>query len=472
LEPATAWIDAAAHALPAAGDGARPARGAVDATRAYMASVVPRAAPDHAIALAEQALADLAPDDLAFRGIACMSLGQAALSLGRLDLAERAFAEVGTAARGAGLVQAAVTAATQQVNAQRLRGDRRQALALGRATLAWADEYAVPPTLGRLRTVLADLLLDENDLTAALPLAADGLAAISEFGNAPPLVLLASLPLVRLHLAEGDPAAAEAVLAELRPLVRHGPYAMVTRLLEAAEARVRGDGAAADWAAAAAWTSPVGPTELADVLRFGVAGVEAAGVTPARVLLAHGRATGDAGLLRQAERALDAARDAADGHGLGWLRLRVLILRTVLADALGDRAAAQRWLAAAVADAEPDGVTRPFLDEGEPMAALLADLHVAAADGRAAPAFLAGLLAAFRSHPAEPHRTGLVEALTDRELDVLRLLAAGRSNAEVAAELFVEPSTVKTHLIHVYGKLGVHSRTQAVARARALGLLS
>jgi ATP/maltotriose-dependent transcriptional regulator MalT len=61
--------------------------------------------------------------------------------------------------------------------------------------------------------------------------------------------------------------------------------------------------------------------------------------------------------------------------------------------------------------------------------------------------------------------------LTARELEVLRLLASGRSNAELAAELFVEQSTVKTHLIHLYGKLGVRSRTQAVAYARALGLL-
>ena len=61
--------------------------------------------------------------------------------------------------------------------------------------------------------------------------------------------------------------------------------------------------------------------------------------------------------------------------------------------------------------------------------------------------------------------------MSERELEVLRLLATGRSNAEMAAELFVEQSTVKTHLIHLYSKLGVHSRTKAVARARALGLL-
>ena len=111
------------------------------------------------------------------------------------------------------------------------------------------------------------------------------------------------------------------------------------------------------------------------------------------------------------------------------------------------------------------------------MAALLADLRVTAGDGRkpaggASPAFLATLLAGFPGHAAAPRRTGLVEPLTDRELEVLRLLASGRSNAEMAAELFVEQSTVKTHLIHLYSKLGVHSRTQAVARARALELLT
>ncbi|HET9290774.1 MAG TPA: AAA family ATPase, partial [Actinomycetes bacterium] len=270
LGPAAAWIEAAERALPAA-DDARPARGAVAATRAYMATVAPDTAPDHAIASAERALADLPPDDVAFRGIAGLSLGQAALALGRLDRAEQAFAEVAAAERAAGLVQGSLTATTQQVNVQRLRGAGRQALATGRAALAWASEHVVPSTLGRLRTVLADLLLDEDDLTAAWPLATEGLAAPREFGNAPPLVLLASLPLVRLRLAQGDAAAAGAVLAEVRPLVQHGPFAMVAQLLEAAEARVRlvqGDGAAAvAWAAAAVWAAPVEPTALADVLR-------------------------------------------------------------------------------------------------------------------------------------------------------------------------------------------------------------
>jgi LuxR family maltose regulon positive regulatory protein len=480
LEPAAAWIDAADRALPAADDDGRSARGAVAATRAYMATVGPATAPEHAIAWAERALADLVPDDVAFRGVADLSLGQAALALGQLDRAERAFADAAAAARGAGLVQGSLTATTQQVNVQRLRGARRQALATGRTALAWAGEHVVPSTVGRLRSVLAELLLDEDDLTAAWPLATEGLAAPREFGNAPPLVLLASLPVVRLRLAEGDAAAAGAVLAEIRPLIQHGPFVMVTQLLEAAQARVRlalGDGAAAvAWATAVAWAAPVEPAALADVLRFGAAAVEAAGVTPARVLIVQGRATGDAALLRQAERHLETAWELAERHGLGWLRLRVLILRALLADAAGDRDAALGSLAAAVAQAEPEGVIRPFLDEGAPMGALLADLGVAARAGReptggVSPAYLGTLLAAFPGQEPGRHRTVLVEALTARELEVLRLLAAGCSNAEMAGQLFVEQSTVKTHLIHLYGKLGVHSRTQAVARAQTLRLL-
>ena len=115
-----------------------------------MATVMPDTAPEHALAWAERALADLAPDDVAYRGIAGISLGQAALALGQLDRAERAFAEVAAAARAAGLVQGCLTATTQQVNVQRLRGARRQALATGRAALTWAIEHVVPSTLSRL----------------------------------------------------------------------------------------------------------------------------------------------------------------------------------------------------------------------------------------------------------------------------------------------------------------------------------
>jgi LuxR family maltose regulon positive regulatory protein len=143
-------------------------------------------------------------------------------------------------------------------------------------------------------------------------------------------------------------------------------------------------------------------------------------------------------------------------------------------------------LAAAVAQATQEGVIRPFVDEGAPMVALLTRLRETALERRlpvqgASPASLDMLLAAFPGRePAQaaggtdasgPLDQALVEPLTSRELGVLRLLADGQSNADMARDLFIEQSTVKTHLVHLYRKLDVHSRTQAVARARALRLL-
>jgi LuxR family maltose regulon positive regulatory protein len=394
----------------------------------------------------------------------------------------------------AGLVHGAVTAVTQQVSVQRLRGAHRRALATGWATLAWAGEhYYDPPSLRRLRSVMADLLLDENDAAAALPLAVEGLRAPREYGNPPPLVLLASLPLARLHLAEGDIAAAATVLADVRPLIEHGPFAILAPLVDAAEARI--SLAAGEGSRVVAWATALDPTALPAPLRFGVPGVEATVVTPLRILVAQGRATAAAALLRGAERRLDAAWQLAEQQGIGWLRILLHIASSLLAEARNDHDAALQSLAAAIAEAEPEGVIRPFLDEGAPMAALLAALRPESQNRHGlaigtSPDYLDALLAAFtgvRPEPFDKLRTApvggrfdklsahtpppTVEPLSARELDVLRLLSDGRSNAEIARDLFVEQSTVKTHLIHLYRKLGVSSRIQAITRARTLRLL-
>jgi LuxR family transcriptional regulator, maltose regulon positive regulatory protein len=500
LEAAAAWVEAAAAALPAVQkDADRSAHGAVAATRAYMATVGLAGVPKDVDVLAEQALADLAPDDSTFRGAAFLSLGQATLALGQLDRAEKAFTEAAMISRAAGLVHGAVVAALQQVNVQRLRGVRRRALASGWAILAWAAQHYELPSLGRLRTVMADLLLDANDMAGAQPLAVEGLRAPREYGNPPPLVILASLPLIRLRLAEGDAAAAAAVLSELRPLVQHGPFAVLAPLVDAAEARVRL--AVDDGAAALAWALELDPAVLPDPLRWGVPGVEATVLTPLRVLVSQGWAMTDVTLLQEAERRLDAAWQLAEQQGIGWLRLHLHIASSLSAEARGDHDAALRSLAAAVAEAEPEGLIRPFLDEGAPIAALLAELRVRSRAGLrpepveghastssahiASPDYLDALLAAFTGQKPPPPDTSartaftvtgfhlgvLAEPLSARELDVLRLLSDGRSNAEIARNLFVEQSTVKTHLIHLYRKLDVSSRTQAIGRARALGLL-
>jgi LuxR family maltose regulon positive regulatory protein len=122
--------------------------------------------------------------------------------------------------------------------------------------------------------------------------------------------------------------------------------------------------------------------------------------------------------------------------------------------------------------AEPEGFVRMFVDKGQPMARLLYQ----ATAREIAPDYAGRLLAAF---PAlEPMPTtpsgpspALIEPLSEREREVLQLIAKGLSNREVAQKLFLSVSTVKMHTYHIYGKLDVHSRTQAVAKARAWGIL-
>ena len=132
-------------------------------------------------------------------------------------------------------------------------------------------------------------------------------------------------------------------------------------------------------------------------------------------------------------------------------------------------------LGQALALAQPGGFVRIFIDEGPPMARLLYE----AVTRGIAPDYARRLLSAFPV--AEPEQTSpsktqapkseLIEPLSERELEVLELIAEGLTNQEIASRLFLALNTVKAHSSNIYGKLGVHSRTQAVARARALGLL-
>jgi LuxR family maltose regulon positive regulatory protein len=148
-------------------------------------------------------------------------------------------------------------------------------------------------------------------------------------------------------------------------------------------------------------------------------------------------------------------------------------------------------LSDALALAEPGGYVRIFLDEGEPVRLLLLDFGFWIAkqtpvENQAKLSAYAGkLLAAFPQaenttvstrapvtlSPPHPVTPSLVEPLSSREQEVLQLIADGLSNGEIAARLFVTVGTVKTHVNHIFGKLDVTSRTQAIGRARALRLL-
>jgi LuxR family maltose regulon positive regulatory protein len=170
---------------------------------------------------------------------------------------------------------------------------------------------------------------------------------------------------------------------------------------------------------------------------------------------------------------------AEDGGWIGVV-IEFLILQALALRGRNEATEALDVLHRALFLAEPEGYVRVFVDEGAPMMALLRE----AAPRGLVTGYVNELLAAFPVSeigdvdgvPSPPHIQApidqpLIDSLSERELEVLHLIAAGLSNREIAEKLFIAVSTVKTHINNIYGKLDVSKRTRAVARARELGLL-
>jgi LuxR family transcriptional regulator, maltose regulon positive regulatory protein len=194
-------------------------------------------------------------------------------------------------------------------------------------------------------------------------------------------------------------------------------------------------------------------------------------VALARVLIAIGEHS-------QANKLLDRLLSAAESAGRVWIQIELIALQALAHQAGGQRTAALNRLTHALHIAAPQGYVRSFVDAGTALVPLLREAH----KNTSAPAYVDRLLAAFSSsaigdeqHPPQNSQlktqNGLVEPPSERELEVLRLVAAGLSNQAIAERLVVTLSTVKKHINHLYGKLGVRTRTQALARARELNLL-
>ena len=196
----------------------------------------------------------------------------------------------------------------------------------------------------------------------------------------------------------------------------------------------------------------------------------------ARVLIAQRRYALAVELLEQLRAQPQTAAQAG-------MLIEILALESVAQYGQGDAARARTVLLHALSLAEPEGYVRLFVDLGESMRVLISDLRLRIEqnkDNQHLAAYADKLLAAFPATHVQmpnpkPPRDGALSAmpepLSERELAVLRLIAEGLSNQEIADRMVVAVSTVKTHINNIYGKLDVASRTQALARARELKLL-
>jgi LuxR family transcriptional regulator, maltose regulon positive regulatory protein len=420
---------------------------------------------------AQQALTHLTDADRTLRHFARYYLAMADWLRGRLVEAEHALAGLAAEQVAAG-ARYLVPLYHDLGQVRCARGHLGAALRTYEVALGIASKGGRPlPPAGIAHVDIAEVLYERGGLDAALDHATQGVALSRQLGWARQLAAgLAILAWIRQ--ARGDRPGAMAAITEAGEV---GPSPEVVDLFNPLPAlRARLALAHGETADAARWVQQrgLGADDEPSYLR------EREYLVLVRVLLAQQAPQRALGLLDHLY-----ALAAAQGRTGSVIEARALQALALSAD--GDQAGALGVLAEALTLGAPEGYLRVFVDEGPPMAALLHQLLAGRRQDRPADVgavpreHLARLVEAFEQ-AGLPVRApagrgvvvaGLVEPLTAREVEVLQLLAGGAPNRAIAEQLVVTPETVKKHLSHLFDKLGAANRTQAVARARELGLL-
>jgi LuxR family maltose regulon positive regulatory protein len=434
-----------------------------------------------------QALAQLGEGDWVMRSFVRWNQAAAHWVGGRAGAAERGLAEVLADRRAAGAAYFAgflpMRVWYDLGEVQRAQGNLDAALATCRQALEVAGEGGRTALTGPAHVGLAQVLYERNELDAALDHATRGITLGRQLSFTAPVAVGLTI-VARIRHARGDAAGALEAMGEAGAIELSSQVTALLNPVPAQRARLllaQGDTRAAAQLVSAAGLSP---DDEPDYPR------EPAYLILARVLLARNDPGPALALLQR-------LLAVAASQGRTGSIIEIQALRALALAASGDHGDALSALAEAVTLAGRHGYVRVLADEGAPMGALLARLAASPpAQRRAAggvdagylvvltracggadagpPQRLAAVPAAVPGHGrgqvlAEP--PALIEPLTERELEVLRLIAAGKSNQRIARELVVALDTVKKHVTHVLGKLGAANRTEAAARARQLGLI-
>ena len=415
-----------------------------------------------AVEYARRALSLLPGEDLDQRSFAASNLGFALRITGDLVAADEALAEALKIARAADHTYGTLSTMVWRARLQMELGRLRQAEdSFGRALRFVAERgVGLLPAAGIAHIGIGALLYERDELEEAERELEEGIRLAErarEVGN----LVWGYVTLSQTRRARGDEEGALEMARE-------------------AERVARGSGADLQLAIAVAWMTRL------RLARGDLGGAPAPGqeraasvngaarfarlLTSARLLRAEGRHREALGLLEE-------PREETEASGRTGDLIEVLTLQALALWEGSKRERAVGTLAEAMVLAEPEGYVRTFVDEGPPMAEILSGMLEAQQRGSLDlpfPArYLRKLLTVLERDSARPVSPvgGLPEPLSGREHEILQLVAAGKSNRRIASELFISVGTVKTHLNNLYRKLGVRSRTQAIARARERKLI-
>ncbi|HEX2993522.1 MAG TPA: LuxR C-terminal-related transcriptional regulator [Anaerolineales bacterium] len=418
--------------------------GQVACARATLA--LTRYEPEVMLIQARRALEYLYPDNLAFRFTANWALASASILQGDRATAAQASMEGISISQKSGDVFSTILATTNLGMVQESENQLYLAAETYRSLLPLFGDHP-QPSAAEAYLGLAHIYYEWNDLESADRYGKQSLQLARQYDRVIDRFIICEVFLSRLKLVRGDVDGAATLLAQTEQSARQKNF--ILRLPEIAAAQVlvllrQGNlDAAADLA------------QTHDLP-----------LSRARVLLAQGDTSAALAVLEPLRQQMEAK---------GWVdeQLKVMVLQAVALHAHGEEDQAVQLLGDMLVLTKPGGFIRTFVDEGLPMAQLLskAALRGVMAD------YVSKLLTAFESEPmgkrqtTEPSPSSTADSLSQRELEVLRLIAEGLSNQEICERLFLALDTVKGHNRRIFNKLQVQRRAEAIARARELGLI-
>ncbi len=448
----------------------RRMRGFIAAIRAYAATTNGKL--DEAIDLSKKALADMQADDPLELSYINEILGIAYYLNNNLQDAASALLCGASLGLAAGTINVTSACYAKLAEIYKLRGQLQDALGLYQKMIKMGQESGPQfRVLGPIQGGLGDLLREMNDLDGAQEKLTEAVRHLRSWGN-PNDWAFVTLNLATVQIARGAVDEALINLRKAEQIIELCSTTALTRsLFEACQVRL--------------WLSQGRLKEAAEwAERKQAAGLPSNGIHRELELIAVSRVLIALGKSAQAIKLLEQLAVSAQAGGHAGRMIEMHVLRAMALQAAGKQTAAFRDLEKGLILAEPGPYVRVFIDEAKPMRSLLREycLDIEAGkrqiqDREAILKYVNKLLDAFvpssgseSKIAGEPH-SSVTEPLTDRELEILRLLCSGYTNRQIADKVFISDNTVKSHVHHIFGKIGVQSRTQLILRARELNLI-